>query len=61
MIGVEGLRVEIRFDSRVCSAMDVLGEVAANHTVVDFSVKELPIDEVITRLYQDGSGTRENR
>ena len=59
VIGVNGLRVEIRFDRRTCRAMDVLGEVAANHTVVDFSVKELPIDEVIARLYQDGTGTRE--
>ncbi len=51
---ISGARVVVRFDSRRHSSMEVLNEITAAHEVVDFSVKELPIDEVVARLYRQG-------
>ncbi|MFH1075163.1 MAG: ATP-binding cassette domain-containing protein [Candidatus Firestonebacteria bacterium] len=50
----EGARIKIRFDSKESTAMDILEEVSHSSEVLDFVVHELPIDEVIARIYQEG-------
>jgi ABC-2 type transport system ATP-binding protein len=58
-VDVSGARVRVRFDSRRQSAMEILTEVAAGREVVDFAVRELPVDEVIARLYREGFGSEQ--
>ena len=51
---IEGEKLIIKFDSRERNAMQVLESVSKHFEVIDFSLEELPIDEVIAKIYKTG-------
>jgi ABC-2 type transport system ATP-binding protein len=59
MEGVEGVRAEgrrqwVRFRRDRVSAAALIAEVAAAAPVVDLAVEEMPIEEIVRRIYRDG-------
>jgi ABC-2 type transport system ATP-binding protein len=48
----EGHRVFLRFDPRKLPAADLIGRIASRHAVRDLFVENLPIEEIIRRLYE---------
>jgi ABC-2 type transport system ATP-binding protein len=49
----EGNRVELRFDPERVATADLIARIAARHPVRDLFVENTPIEEVISRLYQE--------
>lgn len=52
VIRVDGPRQWIRFDRRQTTAADVIAEVTAGRPIVDLSIEEPDIEDLIHRLYQ---------
>jgi ABC-2 type transport system ATP-binding protein len=48
---IEGRRVFLRFDPQRTPAATLIGKIAANHAVRDLYVENLPVEEIICRLY----------
>ncbi|MCX5776407.1 MAG: ATP-binding cassette domain-containing protein [Candidatus Firestonebacteria bacterium] len=55
-ISKEGNILVFKFDSRKVSCMNILESLKGTCNILDFSVKELPIDEVIAKIYKKGFG-----
>ena len=51
----DGARVVIRFDAQAHSAMEILAQVAETCEVSDFSIREMPIDQVIAQIYHQNA------
>ncbi len=54
VVRVEGEKLVLKFNSKEKSSIEILEAVSAKCEVLDFSVTELPIDEVIARIYRTG-------
>ncbi len=59
MEGIEGVRAEgrrqwVRFRRDRVSAAALIAEVAAAAPVVDLAVEEMPIEEIVRRIYREG-------
>jgi viologen exporter family transport system ATP-binding protein len=52
LVGREGRRVELAFDPRRVSAETLIAAIASRHGVADLWVENVPIEEVVTRLYE---------
>jgi len=55
---VEDGRLKVRFDRRKVKAADVLGLVMKEFGVVDMSIQETPIEDIVKELYRKGLGSR---
>jgi ABC-2 type transport system ATP-binding protein len=53
LVSADGVRRTFRFDREQISALDVLTSLSGTHPVVDVSLEEVGIEEVIRRLYQN--------
>ncbi len=51
----EGGRVYLRFDPSRASASAIIGRLTARHSVVDLTVENPPIEEIVARLYEESA------
>jgi len=53
LVSREGTRIELRFDPDLISAADLIGRITSRFPVRDLFVENMPIEEVIARLYAE--------
>ncbi|MBH22974.1 MAG: ABC transporter [Myxococcales bacterium] len=53
LLGREGARVSLAFDPAEVTAAELIGRLGARYAVRDLWVEELPIEEVVARLYDE--------
>lgn len=54
LVSKSGKRILIEFDTDIIKAPELITTLAGKHSLVDLSVHERPIEEVIKKIYQSG-------
>ncbi|MEM7131517.1 MAG: ATP-binding cassette domain-containing protein [Chloroflexota bacterium] len=54
-IQLEGVRAHIRFDRKQFSASDLISRLSATYPVLDLTIEDTPLDNIIRNIYEEGS------
>ena len=50
---VDGRHMELRFDPRIVTAAELISEIDARYHITDLTVKSMPIERVVARVYEE--------